>query len=311
MANNATFNSTFSSCKKLTTIIGNASWNTEKVTSFYRAFQDCWMLLSLDVTNWDVGEVTTFHEAFSNCYVMTSVGSTANWDTAKVNDMYWIFHNNYLLNGVDVSGWDVHLVTDMTAMFANNWAQTTLDVSNWVTTALTNCFENFYHCRSVTTLDVSGWDMSHVTTVANMFIGCYALTSLDLSLWNVSLVQSFLSFVESTNVLTSVGDISSWNTGAATTFSRMFRSSPYLSGLVIHDLDVADITTMSLMFEGSNSAISNAEYDLILAGWSAQSVQNSVAVHFGDAKYSSGDPATARAHLVTGHSWSITDGGQL
>ena len=78
---------------------------------------------------------------------------------------------------------------------------------------------------------------------------------------------------------------------------------------------------MGLMFR--DSGLSNTNYDNILVGWTGwtsgaatKSLQNSVPFHAGAAKYSSGDPADARAWLVDtilngGKAWTITDGGPI
>jgi hypothetical protein len=55
--------------------------------------------------------------------------------------------------------------------------------------------------------------------------------------------------------------------------------------------------------------LSTANYDSLLTGWEAQAVQNNVNFHGGNAKYSAGAPATARAALIADHTWTITDGG--
>jgi hypothetical protein len=72
-----------------------------------------------------------------------------------------------------------------------------------------------------------------------------------------------------------------------------------------------------------SSGLSDANYDLLLVGWTGwtggaatKSLQNSVPFHAGTAKYSTGDPADARAWLVDtilngGKAWTITDGGPV
>tara|TARA_R100001443_G_scaffold54255_6_gene65744 strand:+ start:1995 stop:3107 length:1113 start_codon:yes stop_codon:yes gene_type:complete len=56
---------------------------------------------------------------------------------------------------------------------------------------------------------------------------------------------------------------------------------------------------------------STANYDALLTAWNAQNVTDGVTINFGDqTKYTGGgSAASARADLVSSHSWSITDGG--
>lgn len=306
-----TMDSIFYNCRLLSSL-DVSGWNTSNVTTFYRAFTDCRSLTSLNCTNWNVGNVTTFAEAFSNCYLLTTVGSTTSWNTSKCTSFYWMFHNDYVLNGIDVSGWDMHLATTINAIFANNWAQATIDVSNWNTASLITADEAFYHCHIITELDVSGWNTSNLTVMSNTFTNIWAVSSLDLSGWDVSKVTTFQACFDTNSALTTVGDISGWNTGSATTFYRTFRNCPSLTGVVIHSWDIVDVTTMTQMFEDSNNALSNSEYNAILTGWSAQATpKTGVTAHFGDANYSSGAPATARDVLTGTYSWTITDGGMV
>jgi hypothetical protein len=64
---------------------------------------------------------------------------------------------------------------------------------------------------------------------------------------------------------------------------------------------------MGYMF--ASSAFSNANYDLLLVAWEAQTEKPNVPFHAGSAKYSAGAPATARAALVA-NGWTITDSGE-
>ena len=102
--------------------------------------------------------------------------------------------------------------------------------------------------------------------------------------------------------------------------SNMFQQAPAFNQ-DIGGWDVSAVTTMFRMF--LSGGLSNANYDNILVGWTGwtsgaatKSLQNSVPFHAGSAKYSSGDPADARAWLELatgsgGKGWTITDGGAL
>ncbi len=63
---------------------------------------------------------------------------------------------------------------------------------------------------------------------------------------------------------------------------------------------------MSGMFSGVT--LSSTNYDSLLTGWAAQSVQHTVSFDAGSSKYASA-AATARATLVNTDGWTITDGG--
>ena len=65
---------------------------------------------------------------------------------------------------------------------------------------------------------------------------------------------------------------------------------------------------MSGMF--LNATLSTSNYDALLIGWSALTLQNGVTFHGGNSKFSTGAAATARQNLIDNFSWTITDGGQ-
>ncbi|NCC99614.1 MAG: T9SS type A sorting domain-containing protein [Bacteroidia bacterium] len=56
--------------------------------------------------------------------------------------------------------------------------------------------------------------------------------------------------------------------------------------------------------------LSTANYDALLTGWAAQTVQSGVTFSGGNSKYSAGAAATARGVLTDSpNNWTITDGG--
>ena len=54
--------------------------------------------------------------------------------------------------------------------------------------------------------------------------------------------------------------------------------------------------------------LSTTNYDRTLSGWSSQSVQNGVSIHFGNSQYSTATGLAYRNALVSA-GWTITDGG--
>ena len=56
--------------------------------------------------------------------------------------------------------------------------------------------------------------------------------------------------------------------------------------------------------------LSTSNYDSTLGGWSSQSVQNGVSIHFGNSQYSTATGLAYRNALVAS-GWTITDGGAV
>ena len=59
--------------------------------------------------------------------------------------------------------------------------------------------------------------------------------------------------------------------------------------------------------QGANG-LSTTNYDRTLSGWSSQSVNNGVSIHFGGSQYSTATGLAYRNALVSA-GWTITDGG--
>lgn len=69
------------------------------------------------------------------------------------------------------------------------------------------------------------------------------------------------------------------------------------------------LLTLSMESIFAGVALSTANYDALLQGWSQQAVQEGITFDAGDSQYSSGAPADARQTLIDEYDWSITDGG--
>ena len=72
---------------------------------------------------------------------------------------------------------------------------------------------------------------------------------------------------------------------------------------------MTSITNASNFMNAANG-LSTANYDRTLSGWSSQSVNNGVSIHFGNSQYSTATGAAYRATLVS-KGWTITDGGAV
>jgi surface protein len=146
--------------------------------------------------------------------------------------------------------------------------------------------------------NIGGWDVSAVTNMNLMFYGASAFNnggSSDIGNWTIK-------------------NDAPVNMGSMFSGASAFNQN-------IGGWDVSAVTNMGAMF--LSSGLSDANYDLLLVGWTGwtggaatKSLQNSVPFHAGTAKYSTGDPADARAWLVDtilngGKAWTITDGGPV
>ena len=126
--------------------------------------------------------------------------------------------------------------------------------------------------------DITGCDVSGITDFSNMF-------------------KNLTSFNQ---------NISGWTTTAATNMSGMFEGATSFNKSLAN-WNVASVTNMTDMLKGT--AITVANYDAILNGWSQISLQSNVTFGAGTLQYSSAS-VSARNTLANTYSWTINDGGQ-
>jgi len=177
----------------------------------------------------------------------------------------------------DTSGWDTSAVTNMEGIFRKAISASP-NTSNWDTTAVTNMRQAFSNAFSANP-DVSGWDTSAVTDMYGLFQD-HSSANPDVSGWDTSEVTDTRWMFE--NATSFDQDIGSW--------------------------DVTALLNAFGMFEGAT--LSTANYESLLMGWDAQSLQIGVDFTGGNSTFCSAEAATAKANMITSDSWVITDGGQ-
>ena len=165
----------FRDLTKLKTITGLEYLNTEKVTSMYCMFVNCFSLTSLDVTHFNTANVKDMCGMFSRCSSLTSLDVT-HFNTAKVTDMHNMFSSCSSLTSLDVTHFNTEKVTDMSSMFSRCSSLTSLYLTNFNTANVTNMGSMFSYCAALTTIYASS---KFVTTKVSesrfMFYNCEKL----------------------------------------------------------------------------------------------------------------------------------------
>jgi hypothetical protein len=83
----------------------------------------------------------------------------------------------------------------------------------------------------------------------------------------------------------------------------------YHAGVIDQDIGDWDVTALldaNNMFFGVK--LSTVNYDALLIGWDAQTLQNDVTFNGGNSTYCAGE--AARTHMMTAYDWTIVDGGK-
>lgn len=319
-------------------------WDTSNVTTMQDMFQGA-TSFNQNINSWDVSNVTTMERMFGGATSFNQ--PLNNWDTSSLIVVQYVFQNasafNQDISGWDVSGvtnmqgmfqnatsfnqdigsWDVSNVTNMSAAF-NGASAFNQPLNSWDVSNVTN-MQSTFSFASAFNQNISGWDTSSLTNINSMFAGA-SIFNQPIGNWDVSNVTNMSgTFFRAYAFNQSLND---WDVSNVTTMYRMFYETPFNQD--INDWDVGNVTDMGEMFFGASafnqdiggfdmSAVTNAAsmfngsglsietYDGILAGWSAQTLQNGVHLDAPGKAYCAS--ATQRQHIIDTYSWTINDNG--
>lgn len=233
---------------------------------------DAEKLLSID--QWGTGQWASMQNAF---YGATNLAGQA-WDApdlSGVTNLSRMFRGANAFNQ-DLSGWDTSTITTMAEMFyfATSFNQ---DIGGWATGNVTDMSAMFAFATNFNQ-DISGWDVSSVTHMNGMFAYAAAFDQ----------------------------PIGGWTTSSLRAANSMFISATAFDQN-LGGWDVAELSFADDMFE--NAGLSTANYDALLIGWQAQSLQSYVTFVAGNSTYCDGE--AARQAMINTDNWIITDGGKF
>jgi surface protein len=288
----------FSGCEKIDTVFNMNNWDVSNVTDMSYMFTGA-ESFNQDINSWDVSNVTNMRGMFGGA---ESFNKTLNdWDVSNVTDMSYMFQIATSFNQI-LNDWDVSNVNNMEymfygAMYFNN------NISSWNVSSVTTMKGMFYYAFSFNQ-NLTSWNVSSVTTMEIMF---YEAISFNGSLngWDVSNVITMKEMFKEASSFNQT--LSNWNVSKVTDMYGMFYHA-YSFDQNIGSWNVSSVTTMHYMFW--ESSLSTPNYDSLLIGWSALTLQSDVSFTAGNSKYSAGAATTARGVLTVTYSWGITDGGQ-
>jgi surface protein len=262
---------------------------------FSTPFADYEKILSVD--QWGSTAWTSMNLAFEYCSNLQILASdTPNLSVAT--DLSFMFQYCTSMNeNIDV--WDVSNITNMKAMFFDadsfNQPLNSWDVSN------VNNMENMFRLAESFNQPLNNWNVGNVTNMKQMFFSAINFNQA-LNSWNVSNVnnmEQMFSGAENFNQA-----LNNWNVASVQNMFSMFAfASDFDQNL--GNWNVASVTNMTSMF--SNATLSTANYDALIIGWSAQSLQSNLTFDGGNSQYCAA--TTERQQLIDNFNWTITDGG--
>ena len=272
------FNSAFSGLS-VSDISPLANWDTSSATNMSFMFSGDTSLASVNLPNWDTGNVTTMSSMFANDTSITSI-YIPNWDTGNVTDMSNMFRYNKSATSINVDNWDTSKVTNMKSMFnvgetntGNGQLIEIIGLDDFNTSNVTDMTCMFYGAGKMTHYDIANWNVSKVESFNHMFTDNKMLESLDLSRWNVASVKTICNMFDDNYKLTTIGDVSHWNTANLIDAGGWLNNSSLFVGNN-GTLDLSGWNTINL--KSTNEMFRNTKLEVIdLTGWTFDSITNS------------------------------------
>ena len=243
----------------------------------------------------DLG-TTDYTDAFYGATHLTAVPTTL---PAGVTNLSEMFREAAAFNQ-PIGSWNTSKVTDMSRMFifASAFDQ---PIGGWNTGNVTDMSGMFFSA-SVFDQPIGSWDTSKVTDMSVMFFDA-SVFDQNIGGWNTGNVSDMNSMFLAASAFDQ--NIGGWNVGKVTDMDGMFDDATAFNQN-IGGWNVTKVTNMSEMFDGVR--LSTVNYDALLTGWAAETLQHKVPFSAGSSQYST-SAASARTTLVTTDRWSITDGG--
>lgn len=222
--------------------------------------------------------------------------------TVKISGNFPQFYNNGVWNTFlsSIEQWGNIQWKSMARSFktVQNMAINTIDNPNL--SQVTDMSEMFFQSGAFNG-DLSGWDVSNVTNMHKMFFQCEQFNQ-DISNWNVGNVTDMSHMFEKTAFNQDIGN---WDVSEVTTMASMF-SENVVFNQDLSRWNINNVTTMHNMFNGNGSALSPANYDALLNGWSTLALPNNLTFNEPTLQYCNAGAARA---IILNKGWTIWDGG--
>lgn len=246
-------------------------WGANQWSSMANAFYGCSNLVINATNTPNLSNVTNMVNSFRDA---TSVNQNLGlWNVSNVTNMSNMFNGATSFNQ-NISGWNVGNVSNMASMFigATSFNQ---DIGNWNVSSVSNMANMFRNATSFNQ-NISSWTVSNVTNMANMFFGA-------------------------TNFNQNIGN---WNVSNVTNMNNMLRDLPSFNQN-LGNWNVSNVTSINSFLRGSE--LSTANYDSLLIGWSALTLQPNLSFHAGNSKFCTS--TSEKQSIITSFVWTIIDGG--
>ncbi len=298
------------------------SWDTSSVIDMAAMFYNA-TSFNQPIGTWDTSSVSNMGYMFYHAASFNQpIGS---WNTSRVSNMLLMFYHAASFNQ-PIGSWDTSRVSTMTAMFqeATSFNQ---PIGSWDTSSVTDMAFMFSEATSFNQ-PIGTWDTSSVTNMRYLFSEATSFNQ-PIGTWDTSSVTDMsYMFQEATSF---DQPIETWDTSSVTTMSYMFSIATSFNQ-PLDKWDVSGVTDMSGLFYGATSfdqplgswnvsqvsdmfrmvfgtSLSVKNYDLLLAGWSQQTLQ--MGMTFEVDTHHSLFMIERRQYIIDTFNWTIDDLGPI
>jgi len=249
------------------------------------------------------GQTRSWINMFRGCTSLTTINRVNEWDMSNVISLGGCFLGATNFND-NLNGWNTSSVTSMLQMFFNatNFDN---DITDWNTSNVTNFGQMFQNATSFN-VPIGSWDVSNAITFSSMFRNASSFDR-DLSQWQTTSATDMTSmFYDAISFSTEVND---WDMSNVTDIDNMFRNANAFNK-PLNNWNIGSVTlATSFMLSKTFLNYSSANYDSLLIGWAAQTVQPNLAISFGTIKRTAASTAAKAILTSAPNNWTITDGG--
>ena len=232
------------------------------------------------VADWDASRIVYMYGMLLCARSLPDALALRNWDTSGVTDMRFLFNRATSLLFIDVSGWNTSKVLSMESTFAvgdswmaNGQLQEIIGLENLDVSNVRDMTCMFYGAGRMTHYNIGGWDVSKVESMNHMFCDNRELRYLDLSGWDVSSVRTVYCMFDDNVSLTTIGDVSRWNTASLIDAGGWLNGCRSFVGDDSGTLDLSGWDTRNLRCTGEmffNTRMRTVD----LSGWTFDSITN-------------------------------------
>ena len=272
----------FYNCSQLTTIDIGEGWTTANVTAAEDMFLNCTRLVG--------GGGTAYDSNYTGKTYARADGGTYNPGYLSLKEAYVAFDESegsltfycdahraqrditFDLNTSNRPYWSGRATSVKMVVFDKSFAyvrptstycwfygmsqlKNLYGLGNLNTSEVTDMGGMFYGCRSLTSFDLRDFDVRKVTNMSSMFYGCIALKLVYLPAGSIANTNTSSMF-SSCSSLTSVENLSEFDTSNVTFMGSMFNYCSSLTSLDVSTLNTANVTKMNKMFMGCSKLTS-------------------------------------------------------